>query len=561
LISTFCFVKVEFISRKVFPNRHYLLTAEHQKSMIVNCDKCGAKFQLADEKVTDKGVKVRCSKCKAVFTVKAGDEAAEPSAPGPSTPSQPPPKQSGSGGGSGDDPFADFNFSDDLDFGSDSEDDFGMEDEAADSPPAPSGEPPAPASVSSDFMDDAPGAPVSNDDDFGSFDDGDLDSGSNDSDENFDFNDEEFSLSDEPADKEKPPAPSSGGDDGDDFHFDDESFSEPAASPAPPPPPPVEEKKSSSDDGDWGNVSFTDGGGGDDGASEGLSDDELGDEIDEAGFGDFQFDSDDSLPSGDDDSVMEVDDFVRSPKKDSSSSDNLEASIGDDYEPEKRDEERSETMAPPPKPLKKSGPKQKGSKLWMVILFFVILIGSPIGLVFYTGSQGWFSFGDLFSGDFAKIKEIPAVKQYMIDRGIIEEPEIGVVEIKGKAKVEMVTREDEVVVIVVKGDIINRSNKAQSNIKVEVGLKNKDTDEVVATGYSYCDVSFSMDDIQTMERATIESLMNAAGGRNQECNQVTPGVTMPFTVVFFEFPDMKLGVTKPKVVEYKRSGAVDLHND
>ncbi|RME21987.1 MAG: hypothetical protein D6806_13680, partial [Deltaproteobacteria bacterium] len=38
--------------------------------MIVTCEKCSTKFKLADEKITPKGVKVRCSKCQHVFVVK-----------------------------------------------------------------------------------------------------------------------------------------------------------------------------------------------------------------------------------------------------------------------------------------------------------------------------------------------------------------------------------------------------------------------------------------------------------------------------------------------------------
>ncbi|HUU00944.1 MAG TPA: zinc-ribbon domain-containing protein [Myxococcota bacterium] len=38
--------------------------------MIVECNRCSTKFKIADEKVTDRGVKVRCSKCKHLFMVK-----------------------------------------------------------------------------------------------------------------------------------------------------------------------------------------------------------------------------------------------------------------------------------------------------------------------------------------------------------------------------------------------------------------------------------------------------------------------------------------------------------
>jgi len=37
--------------------------------MIIKCDECQAKFKLDDSKISDKGAKVRCSKCKHVFTV------------------------------------------------------------------------------------------------------------------------------------------------------------------------------------------------------------------------------------------------------------------------------------------------------------------------------------------------------------------------------------------------------------------------------------------------------------------------------------------------------------
>ena len=37
--------------------------------MIVQCEACQTRFRLADEKIKAGGTKVRCSKCKEVFTV------------------------------------------------------------------------------------------------------------------------------------------------------------------------------------------------------------------------------------------------------------------------------------------------------------------------------------------------------------------------------------------------------------------------------------------------------------------------------------------------------------
>jgi len=45
--------------------------------MIIQCEKCQTRFRLDDSRVTDKGVKVRCTKCKHVFRVyKEGSDAA-----------------------------------------------------------------------------------------------------------------------------------------------------------------------------------------------------------------------------------------------------------------------------------------------------------------------------------------------------------------------------------------------------------------------------------------------------------------------------------------------------
>jgi len=79
--------------------------------MIVQCGQCNARFKLDDEKIKDEGVKVRCSKCKNVFTVKkeSPQEEAEfdsilgqlgTSSPGlseaPAGAQQPPPDETGS---------------------------------------------------------------------------------------------------------------------------------------------------------------------------------------------------------------------------------------------------------------------------------------------------------------------------------------------------------------------------------------------------------------------------------------------------------------------------------
>jgi predicted Zn finger-like uncharacterized protein len=71
--------------------------------MIVKCEQCQTRFKIPDEKVTDKGVKVRCTKCGHTFRV-TRESVASPS--GTSTPAVPPPGAAPSD--SGFDPFERF---------------------------------------------------------------------------------------------------------------------------------------------------------------------------------------------------------------------------------------------------------------------------------------------------------------------------------------------------------------------------------------------------------------------------------------------------------------------
>ncbi len=54
--------------------------------MIVKCERCQTRFKIPDEKVTDKGVKVRCTKCQHTFRVAREEGASSASAPAPAVP-------------------------------------------------------------------------------------------------------------------------------------------------------------------------------------------------------------------------------------------------------------------------------------------------------------------------------------------------------------------------------------------------------------------------------------------------------------------------------------------
>src|SRR5262249_30441817 len=65
----------------------FLVTASRRKrecsSVVVQCDSCQSKFRIADEKVTERGVRVRCTACKNVFQVRKAGATGADGTPGP----------------------------------------------------------------------------------------------------------------------------------------------------------------------------------------------------------------------------------------------------------------------------------------------------------------------------------------------------------------------------------------------------------------------------------------------------------------------------------------------
>src|SRR5947208_5536738 len=59
------------------------LPARENAIVVVQCPTCQSKFRIADDKVTDRGVRVRCTSCKNVFQVKKPGAAGTEPAPGP----------------------------------------------------------------------------------------------------------------------------------------------------------------------------------------------------------------------------------------------------------------------------------------------------------------------------------------------------------------------------------------------------------------------------------------------------------------------------------------------
>jgi predicted Zn finger-like uncharacterized protein len=58
-------------------------SAGENATVVVQCPTCQSKFRIADEKVTERGVRVRCTSCKNVFPVRKAGASSGDSTPGP----------------------------------------------------------------------------------------------------------------------------------------------------------------------------------------------------------------------------------------------------------------------------------------------------------------------------------------------------------------------------------------------------------------------------------------------------------------------------------------------
>ena len=527
--------------------------------MIVQCDNCKAKFNLADEKITDKGLKVRCSKCKTVFVAKRPAAESAPAAPPPPPPPTPTPAASAPSpaakpaAGESADPFTDFSFSDDLDLSSKEETATKAPASTERAPATPSHQDYTPTAVPAPAKPAAASPPEDED--------------------QFNFADADFAppasppppppkpaapkpAPPKPAPPKAAPAPSpsakakakpaGSSDDVEfgDFNFDEESFAEPEAPPAKASAPAGEARSAGSRSGEKPKAA----------AGKAAPQAAAGDE---ESFGDFHFDTDGNIgeagaePSAADD----LGDFVRSPTSKAPVQDDLEASLESDSEPESTPAPRLAAAAAPTvlpgKPVIRHAGVKRNSTPWIllgVLAFFLVGLGGGIG---YLHVSGRFTVKDLLSGNFTKIKEIPAVKQFFIRMGWMEAPDTGIVEVLPR------TREDAFILsregmdlLVVKGSVKNGRRKPQSFLEVEVTLKDK-AGNFLAAKSAYCDDLFTKDELQTLSREDIESFMNGKTGRNVANQNVKYNESRDFMVVFWPMP---AGVASAEV---KVSGYMD----
>ena len=466
--------------------------------MVIQCSSCDTRFKLADDKLKPGGVKVRCSKCKEVFTVMppeeeapAGGTAEESSSDAAANDWSDLNGESGSGeseesGGidwsdiGGDDDSSSADSTPDLsdDSSEDAGDDFsfGGDDESSDS-----------SGIS--FDDDS----SSEAGDSISFDDESTDS------DNISFDDED----------------SSGGVSEDDFGFDD----------------PVGE-------GAQDEFSFDD----DSGSSLDVADDapdfdwdgssEESGEPDDFDFGDAE---------GGDDGDLDFSSVALEEKEEPAPmpppiSEQSPAAMADDVE------KPMSAKGPQTGSGKKHTRKQKKAKkkgplrgLFMLVLFILLLAGGHAGILYWKG---------IWKGDPAELANLDHEKVHiqvyqdlyaeLTGGQVVKEPEgqITVLNMNGYFVENSVIG----TIFVIEGQIKNEFKEARSAIAVR-GLLYNQAGKPVMRKKAYCGNKLSEEELRSSSLEKINEKLGNQFGEALSNLDVSPDAVLPYTIVFGKLPE------------------------
>jgi len=443
--------------------------------MIVQCPKCQAKFNLADEKITEKGLKVRCSKCKNVFEVKKETATTKDAVSIPESAGK-----------------------DNFDFGGDF--DFAEEKISTERPPQ------APTHQDFAFSDDlsTPRAPSNQEKKEA---------------EDFSFEEEaDFSTSDEFGAEEK--------------------TDEMGMSPDMPEIPSAAAEKNS-DTGELGlNDEFGDfkidrgseiparaEPGKPEKAAEQESDEEFDFSAKLESYARPETPLRKTASAGDElEAKLDLDVETEGPSP--------------SVAPAATVQVREPRPTAPARPMPVTYAKEKGGgfKTFIIIVLILILL-SPVFALGYLHLSGKFKITELFKpGGFAQLKAVPEVNSLLVKLGMAEESPQGEITIlKNEVTYQIINRREGGQIAVVAGKVRNDYNRPVEYIQVEVSLYDANRN-LLATGLSYCDVRFTREELATQSQTWIQDYIDTAAGRYMQNQRIDPGMERDFTVVFFQIP-------------------------
>lgn len=450
--------------------------------MVIQCSSCDTRFKLADDKIKEGGVKVRCSKCKEVFTVMPPEEE---TAADSSLDFSPDDTASESTTSDWSDLNSDNDSSDETD---DSSSEGGIDWSNMGGDEEEEEETPSDTASAFSFGDDAD----SSSDDSIAFDDEESDSDS----ESIDFGD----SADESPDDDIEFDDAVGEGANDEFSFDDEA-------------PGSLDVSDDSPDFDW-----------DGSAEETPAEDFDFGGADDSGDGDLDFSSVD-LESAED-SPPPVP--MAQPEPAAIASPEAEKPLS--------------AKGPQRGTAKKRGRKQRKKKqagpmrgILMLILFLLILVGAHAGILYWKG---------YWQGDPAELAnldhETVHIQVYKVlyselTGGKIVKPPAGEITILGMSG-RFVENATAGTLFVVEGQVKNEFKETRSAIAVRGVLYNQAGKQTMRKKV-YCGNKLSEKELQTLSLESIQERLDNQFGDSLSNLDVSPDVVLPYTIVFGKLPD------------------------
>ncbi|MFZ2630358.1 MAG: DUF3426 domain-containing protein [Desulfosalsimonadaceae bacterium] len=159
--------------------------------------------------------------------------------------------------------------------------------------------------------------------------------------------------------------------------------------------------------------------------------------------------------------------------------------------------------------------KSRNLKKILAGVLLLIIIGA-IGFV------AWQMFG-------GKEEAPPAVKEQVKDLGNLQ------MEIVATPAYKFVENKTSGELLIINGNVTNRYDHPRSNVKVKGTLYNN-AGKVIISSAVYCGNMFTDAELADLDIKTIEGRLNNRMGDNQMNSGVTPGQSVPFTVVFKNLP-------------------------
>ena len=197
--------------------------------------------------------------------------------------------------------------------------------------------------------------------------------------------------------------------------------------------------------------------------------------------------------------------------------------VEEEFEEEMPPPVQEDTFVPPPSAMKGSGGKKRISAPIMILLILALLGGGAYGGYMYLKSSGMtIPYLEFLTGP----EETTTVDSGNVLVTVVEQ-DIGTLFVENSAAGRL---------FVIKGKVRNNYPAARNFIMVKGALYAADG-KLVKENTVFCGNVFPDSELQTVDKATIETRLRNKFGDQRSNFQVTPGKVLPFMIVFSDLPE------------------------